>query len=175
MALYFYVSWVGLQRLSTNISIDKMALPDSYLQDFQHSFETALRNMQPISVFVLKPGDLRRPEQLQRMKDLVHDFEHSVNAYGSETTFFWLPQYEDFLRFYSGFSEADDDGGGGGEGSAEHRQPAFTYTEARLQHRFIQPKQTQTKATEQVTGGTGSPSSGGWNPSRRRRRCILTP
>ena len=65
MALYFYVSWVGLQRMSTNISIDKMALPDSYLHDFQHAFEEALKNMQPISVFVLKPGDLRKREQLQ--------------------------------------------------------------------------------------------------------------
>lgn len=46
MCIYFYYSWVGLARLQTNISIDKMALPDSYLQDFQHSFETALRNMQ---------------------------------------------------------------------------------------------------------------------------------
>lgn len=34
------------------------------------------------------------------VKDLVNDFEHSLNAYGSDSTFFWLPQYEDFLRFY---------------------------------------------------------------------------
>lgn len=100
MCVYFYLSWLGLCQLQTNISIDKMALPDSYLHDFQHSFETALRNMQPISVFVLKPGDLREPKQLERVKSLVNDFENSVNSYGSKSTFFWLPQYEDFLRFY---------------------------------------------------------------------------
>lgn len=77
MCIYFYFSWIGFRQLQSNISIDKMALPDSYLHDFQHSFETALRNMQPISVFVLKPGDLRDPKQLERVKGLVDDFEHS--------------------------------------------------------------------------------------------------
>jgi len=65
----------------------------------------------------------------------VHDFEHSLNAYGPETTFFWLPQYEDFLRFYTGFTEEESpDGAGGEDGSSstdDHRQqqPQFTYTE----------------------------------------------
>ncbi|VDK52583.1 unnamed protein product [Gongylonema pulchrum] len=64
MAAYYYVSWLGIQKLEAKISIDKMALPDSYLHDFQHIFEDALRNMQPITVFVLKPGDLRDSERL---------------------------------------------------------------------------------------------------------------
>lgn len=65
MICYFAISFIGICRLQSNISIDKMALPDSYLHDFQHSFETALRKMQPISVFVMQPGDLRQPEQLK--------------------------------------------------------------------------------------------------------------
>ncbi|KAI6193775.1 Patched-related protein 9 [Aphelenchoides besseyi] len=100
MCGYFYVSWIGIRRIQSNISIDKMALPDSYLHDFQESFESALRNMQPISIFVLKPGDLRDPDQLARVKRLVYDYEHSINAYGPNSTFFWLTQYEDFFRFY---------------------------------------------------------------------------
>ncbi|TMS35868.1 hypothetical protein L596_003165 [Steinernema carpocapsae] len=100
MALYFYVSYIGISRLSSNISIDKMALPDSYLQEFQASFETALRNMQPISVFVLNPGDLRDPERMQRIKSLVSDFENATFSYGPESTYFWLKPYEDFLQFY---------------------------------------------------------------------------
>jgi hypothetical protein len=51
-------------------------------------------------VFVLKPGDLRDPDQLERVKKLVFDFEHAENSYGDKSTFFWLTQYEDFLRFY---------------------------------------------------------------------------
>uniref|UniRef100_A0A7E4W9R4 SSD domain-containing protein n=1 Tax=Panagrellus redivivus TaxID=6233 RepID=A0A7E4W9R4_PANRE len=97
---YFYISYIGISQMTSNISIDKMALPDSYLQDFQHTFETALRDMQPISVFVMKPGDLRDPDQLQRIKDLVIEFESATNSYGAESTFFWLRPYEDFLRFY---------------------------------------------------------------------------
>ncbi|KAI1698205.1 patched family domain-containing protein [Ditylenchus destructor] len=124
MVFYFYVSWLGIRQLQSNISIDKMALEDSYLHDFQHSFETALRNMQPISVFVLKPGDLRQPEQLKRIKNLVSDFEHSLNAYGSESTFFWLNQYEDFLRFYSGENVVELE-----EQSLSGADLAFSYTE----------------------------------------------
>lgn len=62
---YFSISWLGISQLRVHISIDKMALPDSYLQEFQNTFETALRNMQPISVFVLNPGDLRDLQRLQ--------------------------------------------------------------------------------------------------------------
>lgn len=100
MLVYFYVSWLGITQLNSNIAIEKMALPDSYLREFQVQFETALRDMQPISVFVLNPGDLRIPERIQRVKDLVREYEGSLNSYGAESTFFWLPQYEDFLRFY---------------------------------------------------------------------------
>ncbi|KAK0396179.1 hypothetical protein QR680_001609 [Steinernema hermaphroditum] len=100
MILYFYVSYLGISQLSSNISIDKMALPDSYLREFQSTFETALRNMQPISIFVLNPGDLRDPDRMQEIKNLVRDFENATNSYGSESTFFWLQPYEDFLRFY---------------------------------------------------------------------------
>uniref|UniRef100_A0A914HRW6 SSD domain-containing protein n=1 Tax=Globodera rostochiensis TaxID=31243 RepID=A0A914HRW6_GLORO len=126
MSVYFFISWQGIQILQSNISIDKMALPNSYLHQFQLQFETALRNMQPISVFVLRPGDLRDPQQLARVKQLVWDFEHALNSYGAESTFFWLPQYEDFVRFYSSGNENE------GEGEAdptEDRPPPFDYTE----------------------------------------------
>ncbi|VDK43064.1 unnamed protein product [Anisakis simplex] len=105
MTLYYYISITGIQQLHAHISIDKMALPDSYLRDFQEAYETALRNMQPITVFVMKPGDLRDPARMKAIKSLVYEFEHSVFSYGNESTFFWLQQYEDFLRFYG---ETDD-------------------------------------------------------------------
>ena len=62
---YFYVSAVGISRLDSLISIEKMALPDSYLQSFQQRYENALKNMQPISVFIMNPGDLRNPQRLE--------------------------------------------------------------------------------------------------------------
>lgn len=76
MVGYFSISWLGISRLRVHISIDKMALPDSYLQEFQNTFESALRSMQPISVFVLNPGDLRDARQFQRIR-----FSLSVNVF----------------------------------------------------------------------------------------------
>ncbi|CAI4232766.1 unnamed protein product [Auanema sp. JU1783] len=105
MVAYYYVSVVGILQLNTLISIEKMALPDSYLQDFQAHFETSLKNMQPISVFIMNPGDLRNPERLDTIKTIVKEFETATYSYGSESTFFWLQPYEDFLRFYG---ETDD-------------------------------------------------------------------
>ncbi|KAF7633550.1 SSD domain-containing protein [Meloidogyne graminicola] len=109
MFCYFFLCWFGIRKLQSNISIDKMALPNSYLHDFQMQFEMALRNMQPITIFVLNPGDMRDLQQLSRIKQLVWDFEHALNSYGQESTFFWLQQYEDFLRFYSNGNENFDD------------------------------------------------------------------
>uniref|UniRef100_A0AC35U847 SSD domain-containing protein n=1 Tax=Rhabditophanes sp. KR3021 TaxID=114890 RepID=A0AC35U847_9BILA len=99
--LYFYISTIGIMQLETNNSIDKMALPDSYLQNFQHAFEKALINMQPVSVFVLKPGDLRDTENMEKIKRMVKDFENAKFSYGAESSFFWLQAYQDFLQFYA--------------------------------------------------------------------------
>lgn len=64
MLLYYYFSVIGILKLEAKISIDKMALPDSYLHNFQSVLERALRSMQPITVFITNPGDLRDPKRL---------------------------------------------------------------------------------------------------------------
>ncbi|ETN78297.1 patched family protein [Necator americanus] len=98
MGCYYYASTVGIMQLRTLITIEKMALPDSYLQSFQDTFESSLKNMQPISVFVMNPGDLRDPQRLATIKRIVADFENATYSYGSESTFFWIQAYEDFLN-----------------------------------------------------------------------------
>jgi hypothetical protein len=72
MLIYYYISITGIRQLTSNISIDRMALPDSYLQEFQHAYETALRSMQPLSVFVMNPGDLRNSTRLQGSDVIVN-------------------------------------------------------------------------------------------------------
>ncbi|GMR39059.1 hypothetical protein PMAYCL1PPCAC_09254 [Pristionchus mayeri] len=101
LIFYYYVSVLGIMDIHTYITIEKMALPDSYLQHFQDRYEAALRNMQPISVFVTKPGDLTDPENMAVIQSIVHDFEHSLHAYGANSTYFWLNTYLDFLSFYN--------------------------------------------------------------------------
>ncbi|VDM68155.1 unnamed protein product [Strongylus vulgaris] len=100
MCGYYYASAVGISQLQTLISVEKMALPDSYLQTFQHTYEASLKNMQPISVFVLNPGDLRDPQRLGTIKQIVKDYENALYSYGPESTFFWIQAYEEFLNFY---------------------------------------------------------------------------
>uniref|UniRef100_A0A915PYW1 SSD domain-containing protein n=1 Tax=Setaria digitata TaxID=48799 RepID=A0A915PYW1_9BILA len=100
MIAYYYVSFLGILKLEAKISVDKMALPDSYLHNFQFILENALRNMQPITIFVMNPGDLRDPDRLNGIKSLVSEYEHSHYSYGNKSTVFWLKHYEDFLIFY---------------------------------------------------------------------------
>ncbi|VDL83693.1 unnamed protein product [Nippostrongylus brasiliensis] len=64
LCAYYYACVVGIMKLRTVITIEKLSLPDSYLHSFQSQFEESLKNMQPISVFVLNPGDLRDPQRL---------------------------------------------------------------------------------------------------------------
>ncbi|KAK6051618.1 hypothetical protein COOONC_10878 [Cooperia oncophora] len=100
MGFYYYACVVGILQLRTLISIEKMALPDSYLHKFHSHFEASLKNMQPINVFILNPGDLRDPARLSTIKQIVSEFENSTYSYGPESTVFWIPAYEEFLSFY---------------------------------------------------------------------------
>ncbi|KAL3994386.1 Patched family protein [Acanthocheilonema viteae] len=100
MIIYYYISLTGILNMEAEISVGKMALPDSYLHDFQFILENALRSMQPITIFVMNPGDLRDPDRLNGIKSLVSEYEHSLYSYGNKSTLFWLQQYEEFLSFY---------------------------------------------------------------------------
>uniref|UniRef100_A0A1I7VN58 SSD domain-containing protein n=1 Tax=Loa loa TaxID=7209 RepID=A0A1I7VN58_LOALO len=110
LVAYYYISLRGILKMEVKISVDKMALPDSYLHSFQFIFEKALRSMQPITVFVMNPGDLRDPDRLNGIKSMVSEYEHGLHSYGNKSTLFWLQQYDEFLSFYN---ESED----------------FTYTE----------------------------------------------
>uniref|UniRef100_A0A0R3RIK9 SSD domain-containing protein n=1 Tax=Elaeophora elaphi TaxID=1147741 RepID=A0A0R3RIK9_9BILA len=100
LSLYYYMSLEGILKLEARISVDKMALPDSYLHNFQFILENALRNMQPITIFIMNPGDLRDPDRLNGIKALVSEYEQTLYSYGNKSTLFWLQQYEEFLAFY---------------------------------------------------------------------------
>ncbi|KAK6103094.1 Patched family protein [Brugia pahangi] len=110
LAIYYYISLLGILKMEAKISVEKMALPDSYLHNFQFVLEKALQSMQPITIFVMNPGDLRNPDRLNGIKSLVSEYEHSLHSYGNKSTLFWLQQYNEFLSFYG---ESDE----------------FTYTE----------------------------------------------
>ncbi|KAK5973399.1 Hedgehog receptor, partial [Trichostrongylus colubriformis] len=101
MCFYYYACVVGITQLRTLITIEKMALPDSYLQGFQDAYEASVKTMQHINVFILNPGDLRDPQRLKRLKQIVLDYENATFSYGPDSTFFWIRAYEEFLNFYS--------------------------------------------------------------------------
>ncbi|CAJ0571814.1 unnamed protein product, partial [Mesorhabditis spiculigera] len=117
MLVYYYFSIYGIQRVETLISLEKMTLPDSYVQKFQKHFEDSMRSMQPISVFIKNPGDLRDPERMATIKKIVGEYETAEFSYGPNSTFFWIRQYEEFLEYYV---DSDDE---------EIEKPKFTYTE----------------------------------------------
>ncbi|KAJ1371103.1 hypothetical protein KIN20_032983 [Parelaphostrongylus tenuis] len=97
---YYYANAIGIMKLRTVIEIQKMSLPDSYLQEFQDQFEASFKLMQPINVFVMNPGDLRDPERLRTIKEIIREFENATYSYGAESTFSWINHYEEYLNFY---------------------------------------------------------------------------
>ncbi|VDM62111.1 unnamed protein product [Angiostrongylus costaricensis] len=97
MCGYYYANAIGILQLRTVISIEKMSLPDSYLQEFQVQFEASFKLMQPVSVFIMNPGDMRDPRRLRTIKQIIREFENATFSYGSESTFSWIPPYEEFL------------------------------------------------------------------------------
>ncbi|CAG9538136.1 unnamed protein product [Cercopithifilaria johnstoni] len=51
-----------------------------------------------VTIFILKPGDLRNLSRRERMKELVSQFEAIPGCKGSRFTHFWLRHYETYLK-----------------------------------------------------------------------------
>lgn len=60
-----------------------------------------------VTVFVTKPGDLRNSTRLNRVKDMVAQFEGVQGCKGSRFTRFWLRDYEAYLETKN--EESDED------------------------------------------------------------------
>ena len=56
--------------------------------------------VQSVAVIVTNPGDLRNETQRAHVGSLVRDFETASYAYGSNSTFYFLKAYMDFLQFF---------------------------------------------------------------------------
>ncbi|GMT14083.1 hypothetical protein PFISCL1PPCAC_5380, partial [Pristionchus fissidentatus] len=109
MVAYWIGSCYSLSFLRSDLTVNKLALPDSVLIKFQERLERAQSEMQILSIFVTKPSDMRQDENRERTKIMVEEFEHAMFSYGKNSTMFWLADYEEFITMMS-----DD---------------AFTYTE----------------------------------------------
>lgn len=101
------LSAYGLSIVETDLSVQKLALPGSFIVAFKNRYDDMIKSMQTVAVVVQKPGNLSDPPQLRRVKDLARAFETASYAYGSDSTSFWLSHFEDFETFYGGFEEGE--------------------------------------------------------------------
>ncbi|GMR34878.1 hypothetical protein PMAYCL1PPCAC_05073 [Pristionchus mayeri] len=101
MAAYWAGSCFSLTYLRSDLTVNKLALPDSVLIKFQERLERAQAEMQILSVFVTKPADLRKEDNRLRTKRMVKEFEHAMFSYGKNSTLFWLSDYEEYVTMMS--------------------------------------------------------------------------
>uniref|UniRef100_A0A914V285 SSD domain-containing protein n=1 Tax=Plectus sambesii TaxID=2011161 RepID=A0A914V285_9BILA len=98
---YWYGALYGVLTMKTDLRVQKLALPNSYIVKYKDIHENAITAMQPLTIVVQQPGDLKNSTQLHRLKKLVKDYESTTFSYGSDSTFFWLSAYQEFLAFYA--------------------------------------------------------------------------
>ncbi|KAF8361353.1 hypothetical protein PRIPAC_88276 [Pristionchus pacificus] len=101
MVAYWVGSCYSLTNLRSDLTVNKLALPDSVLIKFQERLERAQSEMQILSVFVTKPSDLRKEDNRLRTKRMVKEFEHAMFSYGKNSTLFWLADYEEYVTMMS--------------------------------------------------------------------------
>ncbi|GMS83402.1 hypothetical protein PENTCL1PPCAC_5577 [Pristionchus entomophagus] len=101
MIAYWAGSCYSLTFLRSDLTVNKLALPDSMLIKFQERLEKAQSEMQILSIFVTKPADLRKEENRMRAKRMVKEFEHAMFSYGKNSTLFWLADYEEYVTMMS--------------------------------------------------------------------------
>ncbi|GMT09974.1 hypothetical protein PFISCL1PPCAC_1271 [Pristionchus fissidentatus] len=107
--LVFWATAVyGIVNIQTDLSVQKLALPNSRLVHFKNEYDKSLKAMQTYAVIVSNPGDLRDPTQIEQIKNMVHTYENASYAFGEKSTFFWLRPYEEFLQFYSSDGEDEE-------------------------------------------------------------------
>ncbi|CAO4382499.1 unnamed protein product [Caenorhabditis nigoni] len=123
---YWYLSVYGIFTMETDLTIQKMADPNSRIVKFKRAGDQILKEMQSVAILVKNPGDLRNPTGLQNLQNLIKDFESAKFSYGKESTICWLDSYLDFLAFYEDSEEDFEDSGN----STRIRKPVnFTYTD----------------------------------------------
>lgn len=129
---YWYISVYGIYTMETDLSIQKMADKNARIVKFKDALDQILKEMQSVAILVHKPGDLRDPVNLSNLENLIHDYEHSMNAYGPESTISFLDSYLDFLAFYEDSEEENFDFEAGNleKSSKKLRKPVnFTYSD----------------------------------------------
>ncbi|PAV86910.1 hypothetical protein WR25_03367 [Diploscapter pachys] len=102
---YWALGIYGIENFKTDLSIQKMGDPDSRIVVFKTEYDHVIRAMQTVAILVRKPGDLRNPRHLRKVKDMVTVYETADYSYGPDSTFCWLQPYLDHLAFF----EAEDD------------------------------------------------------------------
>uniref|UniRef100_A0A914XH91 SSD domain-containing protein n=1 Tax=Plectus sambesii TaxID=2011161 RepID=A0A914XH91_9BILA len=100
MIAYWSAAYLGMKAMKTDLSVQKLAVPGSYMAKYMDAYEKAIADMQSLSIFVQRPGNLTDPWQLRRVRMMVQQFERTTFSFGSESTFLWLSAYEEYVSFY---------------------------------------------------------------------------
>ncbi|KAK0410513.1 hypothetical protein QR680_005167 [Steinernema hermaphroditum] len=96
MLVYWIGAFYGITQLETDLSVQKLAMPNSHIVDFKNRYDDAITEMQTVAFIVQRPGDLSNVSQIGRIEALQKAFEGASYSYGAESTFCWLNAYKEF-------------------------------------------------------------------------------
>ncbi|KJH53586.1 patched family protein [Dictyocaulus viviparus] len=113
LTVYWSITYYGISIVDTDLSVQKFARSDARIAQFKIRYDATIKDMQTVAIVVTSPGDLRDPQQLNSLMNMIKDYETATYSYGSESTSCFLESYLEFLTFH--------------EGDDEDQAVAFTY------------------------------------------------
>jgi hypothetical protein len=78
---YWYGALSGLLSMKTDLSVQKLALPNSYIVKYKDAYEKAIADMQPLTIVIQRLGNLTDPAHLRRLQQMVKQFESTQYRY----------------------------------------------------------------------------------------------
>lgn len=117
IVFYWYASIQGVIRLDTKLDTHKIIPPDNPLSiPNEYFMKVVYQEYYPVTVFVNKPLDIRKKEELDRFYRMLDEFEGmrlcrgkkrrrnpDGSVLGKELTILWLRDYINYINTYEDF------------------------------------------------------------------------
>ncbi|KAK5982295.1 Patched domain-containing protein 3 [Trichostrongylus colubriformis] len=100
--IYVLLAFYGCAQLEPNLTPSRLVVDDSPLVHYLHLAENKIWAEGLIGrVYVNRAPDIKNPREVARMLDLVGDLESTPYSMGSNSTSFWLKDFNNYKQYFT--------------------------------------------------------------------------
>ncbi|VDL79780.1 unnamed protein product [Nippostrongylus brasiliensis] len=100
--IYILLAFYGCSQLEPNLTPSRLVVDDSPLVHYLQLAESKIWAEGLIGrVYINKAPDIKNPNEVKRMLGLVLDLESTPYSMGSNSTSFWLNDFNNYMQYFS--------------------------------------------------------------------------